>query len=86
MPASLTDTAIRSIKPPAKAVKLSDGGGMFLFCTPSGGKLWRLKYRFGGKEKLLALGTYPAVSLKDARQRRDEAKELIAKGIDPSSC
>ena len=74
MPANLTDTAIRSIKPQAKPVKLSDGGGMFLFCTPSGGRLWRLKYRFGGKEKLLALGAYPAVSLKDARQRRDPAQ------------
>jgi len=83
MSANLTDTAIRSIKPQAKPVKLSDGGGMFLFCTPSGGRLWRLKYRFGGKEKLLALGAYPAVSLKDARQRRDEAKESLAKGIDP---
>jgi len=83
MPANLTDTAIRSLKPQAKPVKLSDGGGMFLLCTPSGGRLWRLKYRFGGKEKLLALGAYPAVSLKDARQRRDEAKEQLAKGLDP---
>ncbi|MDR2725815.1 MAG: Arm DNA-binding domain-containing protein, partial [Candidatus Adiutrix sp.] len=49
MLANLTDTAIRSIKPQPKPVKLSDGGGMFLFCTPSGGRLWRLKYRFGGK-------------------------------------
>ena len=85
MSASLTDTALRSIKPQAKPVKLSDGGGMFLFCTPSGGRLWRLKYRFEGKEKLLALGAYPAVSLKDARQRREEAKELLAKGIDPGA-
>lgn len=57
---------------------------MFLFVTPAGGKLWRLKYRFDGKEKLLALGTYPEVSLKDARANRDEARKLHANNVDPS--
>lgn len=80
----LTDTTIRNIKPGDKAVKLFDGNGLFLLVTPNGGKWWRLKYRFGGKEKLLSLGTYPEVSLKDARMNRDEARKEIAKGIDPS--
>jgi len=81
----LSDTAIRAAKAGSKPVKLFDGGGLFLLISPTGGKLWRLKYRFGGKEKLLSLGQYPAVSLKDARKRRDEAKEQIAAGIDPSA-
>lgn len=81
---ALTDTAIKSAKPGAKPTKLADEKGMFLLITPSGGKWWRLKYRSGGKEKLLSLGTYPEVSLKDARQRRDEARKLLANGIDPS--
>lgn len=80
---SLTDTAIKNAKPGAKPVKLSDEKGLFLLVTPAGGKWWRLKYRFGGKEKLLSLGTYPEVSLKDARQRRDDARKLLADGIDP---
>jgi len=81
----LTDTQIRAIKPAAKDIKVFDGGGLFLLVTPTGGKLWRFKYRFGGREKLLSLGTYPQISLSDARQRREEAKEQIAKGIDPSA-
>ena len=81
--APLTDTQIRAIKPVAKDIKLFDGGGLFLLVTPSGGKLWRLKYRFGGREKLLSLGAYPQISLSDARQRREEAREQVAKGIDP---
>ena len=81
----LTDTALRSLKPQSKAVKLFDGGGLFLHVTPSGGKWWRLKYRFDGKEKLLALGIYPDVGLKEARKRREEAREQIAKGIDPGA-
>ena len=80
----LSDTAIRSAKPRAKDYKLFDEGGMYLLITPNGGKRWRLKYRFDGKEKLLALGVYPAVSLKEARQRRLEAKEKLAMGIDPN--
>ena len=79
----LNDTTIRNAKPQNKQYKLFDGGGLFLLVTPTGGKLWRLKYRLGGNEKLLSLGQYPAISLKDARTRRDDAKEQVAKGIDP---
>ncbi len=79
----LTDVAIRKAQPKAKAYKLSDSAGMFLLVSPSGGKLWRLKYRIDGREKLLALGAYPEISLKDARVRRDEARCEIARGIDP---
>jgi integrase len=79
----LTDTAIRNTKSEAKAQKLFDGGGLFLLITPAGQRYWRLKYRFGGKEKLLALGVYPAVPLTAARKKRDEAREKLAAGIDP---
>ena len=79
----LTDTAIKGFKPEDKPYKEFDGGGLYLEVAPKGGKWWRLKYRFGGKEKRISLGTYPPIGLKDARQRRDEAKELLAKGIDP---
>ncbi|MDP1956692.1 MAG: integrase family protein, partial [Rhodocyclaceae bacterium] len=79
----LTDTAVRTAKPTDKPRKLADEKGLFLLVTPSGGKWWRLKYRFGGKEKLLALGVYPAVTLKDARERREEARKLLANGADP---
>lgn len=81
---ALTDTAIKNIKPGPKPAKLFDGGGLFLLVTPAGGKLWRLKYRFGGKEKLLAIGTYPAVGLAAARKKREAAQEQLAVGIDPS--
>ena len=64
---SLTDTAVKNAKPKEKNYKLADEKGMFLFITQAGGKLWRLKYRFGGKQKLLALGRYPEITLKDAR-------------------
>ena len=80
----LTDTAIKNAKPQAKKVKLFDGEGLFLLITPTGGKWWRLKYRFGGKEKLLSLGVYPEIGLKEARRRRDEARTLVAQGVDPS--
>ena len=80
----LTDTAIRNVKPSAKPVRLFDGGGLYIEVSPAGSKLWRLKYRFGGMEKRLALGAYPIVSLKDARERREEAKKLLANGTDPS--
>lgn len=80
----LTDTAIRNAKPADKARKLFDGGGLYLEVAPSGGKWWRLKYRFGGKEKRLSLGVYPDVSLRDARDRRDAARKLLANDIDPS--
>ena len=79
----LTDIKIRTVKPASKPLKLSDGGGLFLFVTPSGGKWWRLKYRFGGKEKLLSLGVYPEISLKDARDRREQARKQLANDIDP---
>ena len=85
MPQKLTDTAIRTAKPKEKPWKLTDGGGLYLLVNPTGGKLWRLKYRFGGKEKLLALGSYPFVSLKDARTRAIAAKELLTRGMDPSA-
>lgn len=81
---ALTDVAIRQAKPGPKATKLSDEKGMFLLVTPAGGKLWRFKYRFEGKEKLLAMGAYPAVSLSDARKRREDARALLASGKDPS--
>lgn len=80
----LTDAAIRNAKPAAKAQRLFDGGGLYLEVAPAGGKWWRFKYRFGGKEKRLSLGVYPDVSLKEARERRDEARKQLANGIDPS--
>lgn len=83
MPKKLTDTAIRTAKPKEKPYKMADGGGLYVLINPGGGKLWRLKYRFEGKEKLLAIGTYPAVSLKEARARAVTAKEMIARGVDP---
>lgn len=80
----LTDTAIRKAKPTDKPHRLFDGGGLYLEVSPAGGKLWRLKYRFGGKEKRLALGAYPDTGLADARERRDDARKLLANGADPS--
>lgn len=80
----LTDAAIRNARPTARPVRLFDGAGMYLEISPTGGKLWRLKYRFGGKEKRLALGIYPDVRLADARERRDEARRLLAAGVDPA--
>ena len=81
---ALTDVKVRNAKPADKPVKLTDGNGMHLLIHPNGSKYWRLQYRFAGKQKLLALGVYPAVSLADARNRRDDARRLIAAGIDPS--
>ncbi len=80
----LTDTTIRKAKPESKSVKLYDERGLFLLVSPKGGKWWRFKYRFDGKEKQLSLGVYPDVSLKDARERRDDARKLVANEIDPS--
>lgn len=79
----LTDVSARSAKPAGKPFKLSDEKGLFLLVKPSGTKLWQHKYRFDGKEKLLSYGVYPECSLKEARQKRDEARKLIAEGIDP---
>ncbi|WP_458763208.1 tyrosine-type recombinase/integrase [Cupriavidus basilensis] len=81
----LTDTAIKNAKPGEKPVKLYDADGLLLWVAPSGGKWWRLKYRLGGKEKMLSLGTYPEVGLREARERRDEARRRLADGIDPSA-
>jgi integrase len=81
---TLTDTAIKNAKPGTKPVKLFDGSGLFLLLTPEGGRRWRLKYRFDGKEKLLALGVYPEVPLKLARTRAEDARRSLAEGIDPS--
>lgn len=81
----LKDSAVRNVRPDPKPQKLSDGGGLHLLVQPNGSKLWRLAYRFEGKQKTLALGVYPSVSLADARARRDEAKRLLARSIDPSA-
>jgi integrase len=80
----LTDAAIKALKPKDKPCKTADGGGLYLEVAPNGGKWWRLKYRFGGKEKRLSLGVYPTLGLKDARERREQAKKLLSQGIDPS--
>jgi len=80
---ALTDTEIRKSKPADKPYKLADSGGMYLLVTPAGGKLWRLKYRVEGTEKLMALGRYPEISLADARERRDAARKRLAHGADP---
>lgn len=81
---ALSDAAVRSAKAKENQYKLYDDGGLFLIVKPSGGKLWRLKYRHLGKEQQLSIGVFPAVSLKDARKRRDEARAQIAKGLNPS--
>src|SRR5437016_13400237 len=81
----LTDRAIRNAKPADKPIRLFDGGGMYLEIARSGGKWWRFKYRFGGKEKRLSLGVFPDTTIRDARDARDEARKLLAKGIDPSA-
>lgn len=80
----LTDTTIRNAKPGEKPLRLFDGGGLYLEVSPSGGKWWRLKFRVGGKEKRLSLGTYPDTGLKEAREKRDEARRQLAGGEDPS--
>lgn len=81
----LTDTAVRSAKPKEKIYRLKDGDGLFLQIMPGGGRYWRLRYFFLGKEKTLALGTYPEVSLADARDKRHEARKLLANDIDPGA-
>ena len=80
----LTDVAARNTKPGERPQKLFDGHGLYLLVQPQGTKLWRLKYRFAGKEKLLSFGSYPEVSLKEARQKRDRAREQLRNGDDPS--
>jgi hypothetical protein len=73
----LIDTAVRKTKPETRPIKLSDGGGLHLLLTPSGSRLWRLQYRFGGKQKMLTFAAYPEVSLADARAKREEAKRTL---------
>jgi len=80
----LTEVKIRTFKPSEKSVRLSDERGLYLEVTPNGGRWWRLRYRFGGKEKLISLGTYPDTGLRAARQRRDAARKLLETGVDPS--
>ncbi|EBD2438057.1 DUF4102 domain-containing protein [Salmonella enterica] len=81
----LTDTKVKNAKPLDKEYKLTDGFGMFLRITPKGSKYWQMAYRFDGKQKIFSIGVYPTVSLADARQRRDEARRLLAQGIDPNT-
>jgi len=80
---ALTDTAVKNAKPSDKPIRLHDERGLYLEISPAGGKWWRFKYRYDSKEKRLSLGVYPDVSLKDARQRRDDARKLLANSIDP---
>jgi len=81
----LTDTAIRNAKPGEKPIKMFDERGLFMIVTPAGGKWWRLRYKFDNKEKLLSLGVYPDVGLKEARERREAARKLMADDIDPGA-
>ncbi|ENM2867230.1 integrase arm-type DNA-binding domain-containing protein [Citrobacter koseri] len=80
---ALSDVKVRSAKPEAKAYKLTDGEGMILLVHPNGSKYWRFRFRFSGKQHLMAFGVYPETSLADARQKREEARRLVAAGIDP---
>ncbi len=79
----LTDTAIKHLRPAEKPYKLADGRGLYLLVNPSGSKLWRWKYRYEGREKLMPFGAYPDVSLANARLRHAEARRLLAAGSDP---
>ena len=81
----LNDTRVRTTKPCQRPIKLSDSGGLYLLIAPHGSKLWRLAYRFRGKQKTLAIGAYPTFTLKAARDKREEAKRLLANGVDPST-
>lgn len=82
---ALTDTAARTAKPREKLYRLSDTAGLCLEVTPSGSKLWRLRYRFGGKAKMIGLGPYPAITLAKARERREDARRQLANGVDPAA-
>lgn len=81
----LTDEIINNLNPKLRARKLADSGGLYLLLKPSGARYWRFKYRFAGKERLLALGVYPHVSLDEARERRNGARAFLHRGIDPVS-
>jgi len=80
----LSDIAIRKAKPASKPLKLTDGGGLYLLLNPTGSRWWRLDYRFEGKRKTLSMGVYPDIGLKDARERREAARKLLANGVDPA--
>lgn len=82
---ALTDTAVRTAKPREKLYRMADAAGLCLEVTPSGSKLWRFRYRFGGKAKMMGLGAYPTVTLAKARERREDARRLLANGIDPTA-
>ena len=81
----LTDIEIKKAKAKDKPYRMTDGGGMCLLVHPNGGKYWRLAYRFGGKQKTLALGVYPDISLADARDRREQARKLLTNDADPGA-
>ena len=80
----LTDAAIRNAKPADKPLKLTDGAGLYLEVTPAGGKHWRYRFRLAGRENLFAIGAYPQITLADARKARDEARDLVKQGINPT--
>ncbi len=80
----LRGTAVRNARPKDKPYKLFDERGLYLLVVPTGGRLWRFRYRLAGKEKLLALGGYPDVPMRRAREKRDDARRLVADGVDPS--
>ncbi len=80
----LTQLAIKNAKPRETPYKLRDGHGLFLLVSPNGSKLWRLRYRFSDKQNMLSFGAFPEVSLASARTKRDEARKLLAEGVDPS--
>ena len=82
---ALTDTAIRNAKPKARPYKVADSQGLYLLVNPGGSKLWRVKYRFNGVERKLALGPYPEITLAEARSARDKARRQLAHSIDPSA-
>jgi hypothetical protein len=82
----LTDKAVRAALPKGKAYKLSDSAGLFLYITPRNHKSWRFKFRFEGKQQLLTLGSYPEMSLSEAREKRFDAKKLLVRGLRSSSC
>jgi hypothetical protein len=81
----LSEARIRASRPKERPYKVFDERGLFMLVTPSGGRLWRFRYRIGGVEKLLTLGAYPDVSLKRAREKRDDARKLVADEVDPSA-
>ena len=81
----LSDTFVKRKQGNGKVQKHSDGGGLYLYISPEGKKSWRMGYRFLGKQKLLVIGPYPGISLKDARDKRHEARKLLSENIDPSA-